>query len=111
MTSGMSGLREIRTSIESLPLVPEVQAPIMYNVVSVPSGYEIDGNGGFKPMPICIEHDPQPPLRLDERSMEANFEPQSEPPSTPTIETLKAELRAMGHDRLVELARVLDVGQ
>ena len=115
MTSGMSGLREIRQSIEALPPEPMVQPPVHFNIVSVPNGYELGSNGGFTPMPLTIEHDPQPPTRVDERSMEANCELSnggldSGQADTPTIETLKAELHALGHDRLIELARVLNVG-
>lgn len=67
----MFGLREIRNSVESLPPEPTVQAPSSFAIVSVPSGFAVGADGGFTPMPLMIEHDPQPPLRLDERIIEA----------------------------------------
>ena len=91
MTSGMSGLREIRQSIEALPSEPMVQPPVHFNIVSVPNGYELGSNGGFTPMPITIEHDPQPPTRVDERSMEANCElSNGEPGFRPSLIRLRS---------------------
>ena len=52
---------------------------------------------------FSIEHDPTPTPAEEPTA--------AEEPAPVTIENLKAELRALGHDKLLELARVLNVGQ
>lgn len=86
----MFGLREIRNSIESLPPEVRTEAPASFAIVSVPSGYEICADGGFKPMPMMIEHDPQPPLHLDERIVEAT--PAETAEEARIIDNLKSQI-------------------
>ena len=108
----MFGLREIRSSIESLPPEAEVQPSTVFSLVNVPSGYEINANGGFTPIPLTIEHQPQPPLRVDERQIavsNANLEPPIEP--SPSLSALEEKLLGMSHDELLKLARELNVGE
>ena len=106
MVKGMGGLTQIRTSIESLPPEPRPEPPITsYNIVSVPPGFEINSDGGFSRMPMLIEHDPQPPVRLDERIVEPDQD------AEPKLTVLEAKLMAMNHDQLLELARTLNVGE
>ena len=106
MTSGMSGLREIRQSIEALPPEARPEAPTSFAIVSVPNGYQVDANGGFERMPmLTIEHNsrevvpPEPPI------IEVNQD--VEPKLTP----LEARLMTMSHNELMQLARELNVGE
>ena len=75
------------------------------NIISVPTDNYLSAEdmARLRGQTQTIEHvPPSEPLKP--------IEP-IEPPPPVTIENLKAELRSMGHERLLELARALNVGE
>lgn len=85
-------------------------ASVVVNVQSIPSGSFLSAES--------IERLAAPGLTLEHQSTEPLVEPsdieiiaQEEQPSPDPVAQLEAKLLEMGHDKLVELARVLNVGQ
>jgi hypothetical protein len=110
MLKMITALREIRSSIESLPPEPVVMPAMNISVVSVPTGFSIDAESGearptgyiehqSKEAPLALEAPANEPTMLVHQPSELPTPEQSE--SDVHLETrLKTELRTM--NRLLE---------
>jgi hypothetical protein len=95
----MFSLREIRNSLESLPLAPPAETPTTLNVVEVPSSYFVRSVEGLSTSigPLTLEHRPA------EEPIAAETEPRS-----PQEAKLLAALEAMDPEELLDrLSNVL----
>jgi hypothetical protein len=102
MAQMISSLREIRSSIESLPPEPIAIPPVTINISTVPTGFMLDSESGeARPMGF-IEHRPSEATRLLEP-------PASLPPAAleDAEARWRAELSTRSVDELVEIAQRL----
>ena len=104
MSKGISGLREIRSSIEAMPPEPEVYRPSAINIVAVPSGcYVTDtGTGSDYRIERTIDHqiEHQPLLEI-ETSRATDPAPSEE--EARIIDNLKREINELARKAGVDL--------
>ena len=103
MYKGINGLREIRSSIESIPPEAEVHAPSVINIIGVPSGHFVTEPGYRLERVIDqIEHNSVPQIEAVEATQE---EPEPGTELTPRLAALENELNSLSYDELLARAR------